>query len=75
VASEPGLEDLIGVTGAVHTPLRPVGVVTLNGSRVDVVAESGMIEKGAEVRVIKVEGNRVVVRQIPKAPADEGSMV
>ena len=34
---------------------------------VDVVAESGMIDPGEAVRVVKVEGSRIVVRRLPSA--------
>lgn len=54
--------ELVGCTGEAVTALRPSGTATLNGKRVDVVAESGFIERGTPVKVIAVEGLRVVVR-------------
>lgn len=54
---------LLGATGQAVTPLRPAGTALINGARVDVVAESGMIEAGSPVEVIFQEGLRVVVRQ------------
>lgn len=54
--------ELIGQTGVAVTSLRPSGTATLDGKRVDVVAESGFIERGTPVKVIAVEGLRVVVR-------------
>jgi membrane-bound serine protease (ClpP class) len=46
------------------TPLRPVGTAEFMGRRVESVAEGIMIERGEHVRVIAVQGNRVVVRKI-----------
>ena len=56
--------QLLNQTGTALTQLRPSGVATIAGRRVDVVAEGALIEKGADVRVIAVEGSRVVVRAI-----------
>lgn len=58
----PDLSALRGASGRALTQLRPSGVALLDGNRVDVVAESALIEKGTLVRVVQVEGGRVVVR-------------
>jgi membrane-bound serine protease (ClpP class) len=71
VASQDGLEQLLDTQGEALTKLRPAGMAQLDGRRVDVVAESGMIAKGATVRVVMVEGNRVVVRQTAPPPEPE----
>ena len=55
--------DLEGKTGTAATPLRPSGVVLIDGERIDAVSEGGFIESGARVRVTKAEGLRVVVRE------------
>lgn len=55
--------ELVGQTGTAHTALRPAGVAIIGGHRVDVVTEGALIERGAAVQVIAVEGLRVVVRQ------------
>lgn len=54
--------QLLNQTGTALTQLRPSGVAIIAGHRVDVVAEGALIEKGEAVRVIAVEGSRVVVR-------------
>jgi membrane-bound serine protease (ClpP class) len=56
--------ELVGQAGVAHTPLRPSGVAVIGGQRVDVVTEGSLIERGANVRVIAVEGARVVVRLV-----------
>ena len=57
------LDKLLGATGKAITDLRPVGAVMFGQDRVDCVAETGQIENGSEVTVIRVEGVRVVVRE------------
>jgi membrane-bound serine protease (ClpP class) len=54
--------ELLDQVGAALTPLRPAGTALINGKRVDVVTEGGFVEKGTPVRVVSVEGLRVVVR-------------
>jgi membrane-bound serine protease (ClpP class) len=59
--------DLLDQTGVAFTPLRPSGTALINGKRVDVVTEGSMIERGTPIRVVGVEGSRVVVRSVPAA--------
>jgi membrane-bound serine protease (ClpP class) len=61
---EGGLEALLGVEGETMSMCRPAGTAEIAGKRYDVVSESMMIAKGARVKVVDVEGNRVVVREI-----------
>jgi len=62
-ASEPAA-TLVGKHGVTQSLLRPSGMALLDGKRLDVVAESGMIESGANIKVIAVEGTRIVVRKV-----------
>ena len=63
-ASPPAADrQWLGRTGTALSPLRPSGVADLDGHRVDVVSDGAFIEAGAAVEVIRVEGNRVVVRR------------
>lgn len=62
-SSRQGLEQYLDQKGIAMTPLRPAGTAELAGDRVDVVSEGGFIPKGARIKVILVEGTRVVVRQ------------
>ena len=55
--------SLVGKQGTAYSGLRPAGYALIDGQRLDVVAEGGIIDKGQPVVVIKVEGNRVVVRK------------
>ena len=53
---------LNGRDGQALTQLRPSGTALIDGRRVDVVTEGGIVERGSSIRVVHVEGNRVVVR-------------
>jgi membrane-bound serine protease (ClpP class) len=54
--------DLLNGSGTALTQLRPSGTASINGQRVDVVTEGGLIERGAKLKVVAVEGTRIVVR-------------
>ena len=58
------LKELMGATGIVITPLRPVGTCDFSGHRVECVAESGYVEKGKKVQVIRIESTQLTVRVI-----------
>jgi membrane-bound serine protease (ClpP class) len=53
-----------GKEGEAATDLRPAGTVLVDGKRVDVVTAGELIARGSKVKVVKVEGNRVVVKAI-----------
>ena len=56
--------ELLDQTGVAFTDLRPAGTALINGKRVDVVTEGGYVSKNTPIRVIEVEGMRVVVRPV-----------
>jgi len=58
------LESLLGQKAATVTMLRPVGICDFAGTRLECVAETGYVEKGKTVEVIKVEGTQLTVREI-----------
>ena len=60
-AQEDGLAELAGSEGTALSDLRPAGIAEIRGRRVDVVADSEYLEEGTALRVVEVEGNRVVV--------------
>jgi membrane-bound serine protease (ClpP class) len=66
--------DLAGKRGVVVSTLRPAGIARIDGRRVDVVSRGEMIESASPVRVLSVEGNRVVVvRDEDSQPESEES--
>lgn len=56
--------ELIGKTGVAVTALRPAGVVMIENERIDAVSEGSFIDVASKVKIIKVEGSRIVVREI-----------
>jgi len=60
--------ELLGKEGKAISPLRPAGVAEIGMARVDVVSEGGFVSPGTRVRVIRVEGSRVVVRPVDDGP-------
>lgn len=62
-----GSEDLssyIGEEGMATSTLRPSGTADIKGIRLNVVTQGEYIEKGTKIRVITVEGSRVVVEEM-----------
>jgi membrane-bound serine protease (ClpP class) len=55
------LEKYVGLEGKTITTLRPSGTAILDGHRVDVVSQGDFIEKDADVVVVSVTGNQVIV--------------
>ncbi|WP_236404202.1 NfeD family protein [Microaerobacter geothermalis] len=56
-------QQLLGKDGISITPLRPAGTGEIAGERVDVVSEGGFISANRPIRVVLVEGTRLVVRE------------
>ena len=56
-------ENLVGKSGTALTELRPSGTAEIDGSPVDVVTEGAFLPKGTALKVVAVQGARVVVRQ------------
>ncbi len=56
------LRALLGEVALVKTPLRPVGICDFSGRRLECVAESGYVEIGEYVEVIRVQGTQLTVR-------------
>ncbi|MDR2776328.1 MAG: nodulation protein NfeD [Tannerella sp.] len=59
--SSPSLSGLVGRMGTAVTVLRPSGKVMIEGEWYDGISESGFIEKGANVRVLRSENAQLYV--------------
>ncbi len=57
-------EELIGKEGVVTSYLHPSGTVEIDGELIDAVSEGIYTEQGTRVKVISMEGRRIVVRKI-----------
>jgi membrane-bound serine protease (ClpP class) len=62
----------LGQRGTAASPLRPAGLAHLAGERVDVVSDGEFIDAGAPLEVIRVDGNRIVVRR-PREPTERSA--
>jgi membrane-bound ClpP family serine protease len=67
IADTSELKELLGVVGIVLTPLRPVGTCDFSGRRVECVAETGYVDKGKKVKVIRVQATQLTVREIEQS--------
>lgn len=68
------LTALVGRTGVAVTLLRPTGTMAIDGDRIDVVTEGEYHAVGTPLRVLYVQGNRVVVgaNAQTEGPGSEG---
>lgn len=65
VASREEFKDYSNREGTAITILRPAGTMELDdGTRLDVVTSGEFVEKDSRIKVIKVEGNRIIVKKI-----------
>ena len=62
--SYPSEKELLGAEGVALTTLRPAGTAEFNGKRVDVVADWEYVERGKRIKVLRVEGIKVVVKEV-----------
>lgn len=56
--------SLLAAEGLTLTELRPAGTALIGDRHVDVVSEGQYIEKNVQVKVVSVNGSRIVVKQI-----------
>jgi membrane-bound serine protease (ClpP class) len=54
----------LGKRGTAASTLRPAGIADIEGERVDVVSDGEFIDAGEPIIVVRVEGNRIVVRRL-----------
>ncbi len=62
---------LVGQLATVQTALRPAGSITHDGKRIDAVSEGTFIDAGKTVRVIDVEGHRVVCEEVDSGSEED----
>jgi membrane-bound serine protease (ClpP class) len=60
-ASRGAAQSLLGATGVAETVLRPAGKGRFGEQLVDVVTDGDFITKGERIKIVAVEGSRVVV--------------
>ena len=55
---------LIGKTAQTIIDLRPAGIITCGDKRIDAVSDGTFVLRNRQVKILEVEGTRVVVREI-----------
>lgn len=58
------MQDMTGREGISLNLLRPSGNADFDGVRLDVITSGEMIDKGKRIRIERVEGNRIMVKEI-----------
>lgn len=66
-AENDDLDYFVGKTGTTHTALRPAGIAEFDGVKLNVVSDGDFVAAQRPIRVERVEGNRIVVREIERA--------
>ena len=63
IGVEASLQELVGEEALAHTSLRPSGKIMIDDEQYDAVAETGYIEKGTKVKVVRfVHGQLYVIK-------------
>lgn len=60
--SDADMQQLVGLEGIALSALRPSGNAMFGDRRLDVVTEGEFVAKGAKIRIMRVEGLRVLVK-------------
>jgi membrane-bound serine protease (ClpP class) len=63
----------LGIQGTAASDLHPSGIANFKGERVDVVSDGEFIEVGQPITVVRVDGNRIVVRRFHETSEERGS--
>ena len=63
----------LGHIGTAVTPLRPTGIVEIDGNRIEVMTEGEFIAAGSDVRVVAINRRRYFVRLASKSDSETSS--
>jgi membrane-bound serine protease (ClpP class) len=55
------LSGLLGKTGDAITPLRPAGIIVVDGKRLDAISDGSYMPSGEKIRIVEVQGTKIVV--------------
>lgn len=58
------MDVFLGREGQATTVLRPTGMAEFDGVRLNVVSEGEFIQAGTAVRIVRIEGSRILVRPV-----------
>lgn len=62
--SNSGAVSLLGAIGVASTPLRPSGKAQFGEQFLDVIAEGDFVAPGGRVKIVEIEGPRIVVHEV-----------
>lgn len=54
----------LGKEGVAITNLRPSGIIKIDEDKLDALSEGKYISKGSEIKIVKVEGRKIIVRRL-----------
>jgi membrane-bound serine protease (ClpP class) len=60
----------VGDEGKAESPLRPSGKMAVGGQMVDVVTDGEFVDAGEAVKVVEIQGSRIVVRSLRSLSGD-----
>ncbi len=58
------LKRLTGKEGIAITPLRPSGIVEVNGKKLNALTQGEYVDSNTKIKIISVEGNKIVVEAV-----------
>jgi len=58
------LKRLTGKEGIAITPLRPSGIVEVNGKKFNALTQGEYVDSNTKIKIISVEGNKIVVKAV-----------
>ncbi len=61
---ESEMQELVGRRFTKHTDLRPCGMISVEGRMLEATSDKGYISSSAQIEVIRVKGNKLIVRQV-----------
>lgn len=64
-------EEILGLEGITLTDCRPVGKARFGEKKLDVQSQGEVLPKGSAVRILKVEGPRIVVERMAEKGIDQ----
>jgi membrane-bound ClpP family serine protease len=68
----PGYKSLVGKQGETQTPFRPTGTVNIDGNVYSAIAEGRWVKPGIPVKVVSVDGTRIVIEEITESSSEPG---
>lgn len=63
-SSKASLHNLVNTKAIAVTPLRPEGMIEVNGERISAATTGDFLQKGSQVIIARISGNRVIVKPV-----------